>query len=50
VKLGGPLKGKCVTDTLGLLKTWYLHITTAVGDLFESKAAHLYIAVAVGPL
>jgi len=32
------------------LKVRYLHITTAVGDLFESKVAYLYTADAVGLL
>ena len=34
VKLGGPLKEKCITVILGP---------------FKNKVAHLYIAVAVGP-
>jgi len=28
----------------------YFHVTTAVGGIFESKVAYLYIAIAVGPL
>ena len=35
VKLGDPLKDKCITVALGP---------------FESKVDHLYIAIAVGPL
>ena len=52
VKLGDPLKEKrlCITVTLGPFEVRYLHITTAVGESFESKVDHLYITVAVGPL
>ena len=52
MKLGDPLKEKCITVILGpfeSLKARYFHITTAVGGRFESKVAHLYIAVSVGP-
>ena len=46
------MKEKCITVILGpfeSLKARYFHITTAVGGRFESKVAHLYIAIAVGP-
>jgi len=50
VKLGGPLKEKCTTDTLGPFESKvFTHYNCCWGP-FESKVAHLYIAVGVGPL
>ena len=51
-----PFEGKVLihysyklTDTWAPLKAWCLHITTAVGDPFESKVAYLYITILLGP-
>ena len=48
----GPLEKKSAYALQLLwapLNARYLHITTAVGDHFESKVAYLYNTVAVGP-
>ena len=54
VKLGGPLKEKClrITITLGPFgsKVQYLHITTVVGGPFESKVAHIHCSCCWAPL
>jgi len=50
VKVGGLLKEKCITVTLGPFESKiFTHYNCCWGP-FESQAAHLYIAVAVGPL
>jgi len=48
----GPLKEKClgITDTLGPFERRDLHIASAVGRPFESKAAYLYITLLLGPI
>jgi len=44
MKLGGPVKEKCLCITVALgpfeSKVLYLHIATAVRDLFESKVLY----------
>jgi len=49
VKLRGPLKEKCIAVVLGLFESKAFSHYHCYWGPFESKAAHLYIAVTVGP-